>query len=172
MSDRLGRWIKRIAITVVLLVIAGMVAFQVFFRLSIPNYTGTINIKGLNKPVEVRTDDHGVPHIFAENDEDLFFAQGYITARERMFQMDLTRLAGRGELSTVFGDKTVKTDRYFKTLGFYRAASAAYGELSPASKLAVDAYTRGVNAYLSSGESLPREYVILGTRPVPWWGHC
>ena len=72
MSDRLARWIKRIAITVVLLVIAGIVAFQVFFRISIPGYTGTINIKGLNNPVEVRTDDHGVPHIFAENDEDLF----------------------------------------------------------------------------------------------------
>ena len=168
MTGKLARWIKRIAVTVVLLVIAGMVAFQVFFRLPIPDYTGTINIKGLNKPVEVRTDEHGVPHIFAENDQDLFFAQGYITARERMFQMDLTRLAGRGELSTVFGDKTVKTDRYFKTLGFYRAAEAAYGELSPASKLAVDAYTRGVNAYLDMVEHLPREYVILGAKPVPW----
>ncbi|HDP79876.1 MAG TPA: penicillin acylase family protein, partial [Spirochaetes bacterium] len=168
MTNRTARWIKRGAITAVVLAVAGAAAFQLFFRLAVPSYTGTIDIKGLTSPVEVRTDDHGIPHIFAANDEDLFFAQGYITARERMFQMDLTRLAGRGELSTLFGEKTLETDRYFKTLGFYRAALNEYGRLSPPTRLAVDAYTRGVNAHLATVKRLPREYVILGGKPSEW----
>jgi len=59
-----------------------MASFQIFFRLAVPSYNGTIDIPGLKEPVEVRTDDHGIPHILARNDDDLFFAQGYITARE------------------------------------------------------------------------------------------
>ncbi len=161
-------WIRRGLIALGAIVIAAIAGFQIFFRLPVPGYNGSIALKGLRAPVEVRSDGHAIPHLFAESDEDLFFAQGYITARERMFQMDLTRLAGRGELSTVFGEKTIKTDRYFKTLGFYRAAEAAYAELSPESKTAVDAYTRGVNAYLAGVKHLPREYLILGARPVPW----
>ena len=147
------------------LVLIGVIAFQAFFRLPQPSYSGTLQVDGLEAPVEVRADEHGIPHIFAQSNEDLFFAQGYITARERMFQMDLTRLAGRGELSTLFGDRMVETDKYFKTLGFYRAAEAEYGNLSPATKTAVDSYTGGVNAYLETAEFLPAEYTILGGKP-------
>ncbi len=168
MGTKTVRWLKIGGITVAAIVVAMFSAFQVFFRIAVPGYNGTIYIDGLKAPVEVRTDEYGIPHIFAESDEDLFFAQGYITARERMFQMDLTRLAGRGELSTIFGDKTVKTDRYFKTLGFYRAAQVEYKNLSPSTKLAVDAYTRGVNSFISTVSRLPREYVILGARPQAW----
>lgn len=97
MNPKLRKWLKIAAIAIVALVIIAFVSFQIFFRLAVPSYTGTVDIPGLKQAVEVRTDDHGIPHILAKNDEDLFFAQGYITARERMFQMDLTRLAGRGE---------------------------------------------------------------------------
>ncbi len=141
------------------------IGFQVFFRLPQPSYSGTMQVDGLNAPVEVRTDEHGIPHIFAQSNEDLFFAQGYITTRERMFQMDLTRLAGRGELSTLFGDRMIATDKYFKTLGFYPAAEAEYANLSPATKAAVDSYTSGVNAYLDTVKFLPAEYTILGGKP-------
>ncbi|HSV96386.1 MAG TPA: penicillin acylase family protein [Spirochaetota bacterium] len=168
MNPTLSKWFKISAIAIVALVVIAFISFQVFFRLAVPSYTGTVDIPGLKEPVEVRTDDHGIPHILAKNDEDLFFAQGYITARERMFQMDLTRLAGRGELSTFFGEKTLETDRYFKTLGFYRASTDEYRRLSPPTKLAVDAYTRGVNAYLATTKRLPREYFILGAKPSEW----
>ena len=163
--------IKALVITlsiIVFLVIASTAAFQVFFRLPQPSYTGTLDITGLKSPVEVRTDDHGVPHIFAQNEDDLFFAQGYITARERMFQMDLTRLAGRGELSQLLGESMVKTDIYFKTLGFYRAAESEYPNLTPKSKSAVDSYTSGVNAYINTIQFLPAEYVVLGGKPQAW----
>jgi penicillin amidase len=150
------------------LVLISVIAFQVFFRLPQPAYSGTITMEGLKAPVEVRTDDHGIPHIFAQNEDDLFFAQGFITARERMFQMDLTRLAGRGELSLLFGDSMLETDRYFKTLGFYRAAESEYKNTTPVTRAAVDAYTRGVNAYIDTVQFLPSEYTILGARPQAW----
>lgn len=168
MNPRLRKWFKITAIVLVAFAIISIVAFQVFFRLAVPSYSGTIDIPSLKEPVEVRTDDHGIPHILATNDDDLFFAQGYITARERIFQMDLTRLAGRGELSTLFGEKTLETDRYFKILGFYRAAVDEYNHLSAPTKRAVDAYTRGVNAYLSTTKKLPREYLILRGKPAQW----
>ncbi len=158
-----------ITLSVILaVVLIGVVAFQVFFRLPLPAYSGTLQVDGLKAPVEVRTDDHGIPHIFAQSNEDLFFAQGFITARERMFEMDLTRLAGRGELSTLFGDRMIETDKYFKTLGFYRAAEAEYTNISPDTRTAVDSYTRGVNAYINSVKYLPSEYTILGGKPQAW----
>jgi penicillin amidase len=150
------------------LVLVCVIAFQAFFRLPLPAYSGTISMEGLKSAVEVRTDDHGIPHIFAQDEDDLFFAQGFITARERMFQMDLTRLAGRGELSLLFGDSMLETDRYFKTLGFYRAAESEYKNTTPVTRAAVDAYTRGVNAYIDTVQFLPSEYTILGARPQAW----
>jgi penicillin G amidase len=157
-----------VASIILLLFVAVAAAFQIFFGLPQPSYSGNINIEGLKAPVEVRTDDYGVPHIFAQNNDDLFFVQGYLTARERMFQMDLTRLAGRGELSLLLGESMVKTDVYFKTLGFYRAAEAEYGNLTPTTKSVVDAYTRGVNAYINTVQFIPTEYVILGGKPQLW----
>ncbi|MBW1847613.1 MAG: penicillin acylase family protein [Deltaproteobacteria bacterium] len=160
--------VKLIVIIVLFLVIAGGVAFQIFFRRPIPEYSGTIEVQGLQKKVEVRTDKHGIPHIYAENDADLFFAQGYITARERMFQMDVSRLAGRGELSTLFGEVTIGKDRFLKTVGFYRKAKSAYKTLPGETRDIIEAYTRGVNAYIKTANPLPREYFFLKTSPEPW----
>ncbi len=168
MNPKLKKTLVIVSGVIAVLVIAVIITIQVFFRVRIPSYSGTESLDGLKSSVEVRTDEHGIPHIFAKSDEDLFFAQGYITARERLFQMDLTRLAGRGELSTLLGEATVKTDRYFKTMGFYRAAQAEYTRLDPASKAIVDAYTRGVNACIASGKNFPSEYVILRAKPQDW----
>jgi len=153
---------------VVVLVIVAAIAVQVLFRLPQPSYTGTEKLDGLQASVEVRTDEHGIPHIFAQNETDLFFAQGYITARERMFQMDMTRLAGRGELSSVLGEIMIDTDKFCKTVGFYRTAEAEYSGLQPGAKSIVDAYARGVNAYIDNAKYLPSEYTILGFKPQTW----
>ncbi|MBN1574495.1 MAG: penicillin acylase family protein [Deltaproteobacteria bacterium] len=160
--------VKYAFIVAAVLIIATAVFFQVFFRVSIPKYSGTLDVEGLTVDVEIRTDEYGVPHIFAENERDLFFAQGYITARERMFQMDMTRLAGRGELSTLFGKATEEMDRFLKTVGFYRTARLEYEELPQEYKEVVIAYTNGVNAYLDSVKRLPREYAILRVKPEKW----
>lgn len=160
--------IKAVIIVVLALLIVLFAFYQVFFRLPLPDYSGTIELRGLKADVEVRFDEYGVPHIFADNNEDLFFAQGFITARERMFQMDMTRRAGRGELSVLFGEATVATDKFLKTAGFYRTARAEYKQLGQRLKDIMLAYTRGINAYIDTVDSLPREYVILGAHPEKW----
>ena len=148
---------------------AGIVLFyQIFFRLPHPEYSGTIKIEGLTADIEVRFDDYGVPHIFAQTDQDLFFAQGYITARERMFQMDLNRRAGRGELSVLLGETTVGADKFLKTVGFYRYARSEWRRLPQQYKDIVLAYTEGVNAYIRGLNHLPREYVLLRSKPELW----
>jgi penicillin G amidase len=161
--------IAKIAMVVgIILVLASTIAFQYFFRSAVPDYTGTETVKGLTAPVEVKTDGHGIPHLFARNEADLFFAQGYIMARERLFQMDITRLAGRGELSTLFGDRTVEKDRFLKTVGFYRKARASYPLLLQETREALQAFSKGVNAYIETAGHLPREYFFLKAKPQPW----
>jgi len=168
MKSKKGRALIITLSILLVLVIIVVAAVQVVFRLPQPSYSGTEKVEGLTATVEVRTDEHGIPHIFAQNEEDLFFAQGYITARERMFQMDMTRLAGRGELSTVLGDMMLNTDKFFRTVGFYRAAEVEYANMDPSAKKVVDDYTRGVNAYINGARYLPSEYTILGFKPQAW----
>jgi penicillin G amidase len=161
--------IIKVFVVVLIVLLAGLYVFyQAFFRSAVPPYSGSIELAGLSAVVQVRTDDYGVPHLSAENEHDLFFAQGYITARERMFQMDMTRLAGRGELSSLFGEATLDTDKYLKTLGFYRTARAEYAAMPEGEKKLIDAYVEGVNAYLSTVKRLPREYAVLGAKPIAW----
>ena len=159
---------KKILASVIIITALFVIAFQIFFRLPLPGYNGTVMMQGLSAPVEVKTDRYGIPHIFAENERDLFFAQGFITARERMFQMDITRLAGRGELSSLFGEVTRDKDIFLKTVGFHRRARAGYRSLSAEGRQVIDSYTAGINQYLGTVKQLPREYIILGARPQPW----
>ncbi len=153
---------------IVILGLAAVFAFQYFFRSAVPSYSGTETLKGLIATVEVKIDDHGIPHISAQNETDLFFAQGYIIARERLFQMDMTRLAGRGELSTLFGERTLAKDRFLKTVGFYRRARASYPLLLQETKDALQAFSKGVNTYIQTTDQLPREYFFLGGKPQLW----
>lgn len=160
--------LKRALVTVIVAGIAIWAAVQVFLRLPVPQYNGEVSVEGLNGRVEVRYDGYGVPHIFAQDEEDLFFAQGYITARERMFQMDLTRRAGRGELSALLGERTLGADRFLRTAGFYRTAKAEYAGTSPRGRKVLEAYTKGVNAYMRTARHRPLEYVFLGAEMEPW----
>jgi penicillin amidase len=162
------RWLKIAAIVLVILVVGLTAAWNIFFRLPIPDYSGTFTVPGLTAEVVVKTDDFGIPHIFAQNEPDMFFAQGYITARERLFQMELTRLAGRGELSTLFGQQTIEQDKFLKTVGFNRLAKAEYAAASDELKTAVDSYVAGVNAWIDDMQHIPREFVVLGAKPHKW----
>jgi len=159
---------KYLLIGLVVVIFCLAVYFQIFFRQPLPDYDGTIVLEGLEGEVTVHYDDYGVPHIFAENEHDLFFAQGYLTARERMFQMDMTRMAGRGELSLLFGEATLETDKFLKAHGFYRTARLVVEEMPEEYRGLIQAYVDGVNAYIDTVETLPREYAILGVEPEPW----
>lgn len=162
------RKLKIVGIVFAILTFALYVSFQIFFRTAVPSCEGTVKIDGLGSKVEVRTDEYGIPHIFAENDMDLFFAQGFVTARERMFQMEITRLAGRGELSSLFGEATLEKDKFLKTVGIHRLAKTGYSAMSAETRSIIDAYVAGVNAYIRDVKTLPREYALLGVKPGLW----
>jgi penicillin amidase len=124
-------------------------------------------LPGLRRPVTVLRDRWGIPHVYAENAADLFRAQGFLHAQERMWQMELNRRTARGALAAVFGDLALDTDRLTRTLGFWRLAQADHTLADGADQEMLDAYAGGVNAYLERGR-LPVEFRLLGLKPDPW----
>ena len=146
--------------------LAALAAYVVFYR-PLPDYTGVVAVPGLRDTVKVYTDEFGIPHVFAENEADLFFAQGYLTARERLFQMELTRRAGRGELAALLGERALDDDRLSRTIGFYRLARREYRSVSKGMREVLRAYTRGVNAFIKTAR-LPSEFTLLRAEPGAW----
>jgi penicillin amidase len=138
-------------------------------RSALPRLDGTLQVKGLSSAVRVTRDGHGVPAIEATTLEDLFFAQGYVTAQDRLWQMDVMRRFGAGELSEILGEGTIKVDREQRILGLRAAAKKSLAMASPRDRSYFDAYALGVNAFIDAhGKSLPIEFRILNYRPKPW----
>ncbi|RTH05886.1 ATP-dependent protease [Thermus scotoductus] len=164
---RVFAWLLGLAILAVLGVV---LAAYVTLRASLPQEEGRMALKGLSAPVEVGRDGSGVVRIRAQTLKDLLFAQGFVHAQERLWQMEFQRRVGQGRLSEVLGEATLAQDRFLRTWGFYQAAKSAYERLYPEEKEAVDAYVAGVNAFLQSGAPLPPEFRLLGFRPEPWTG--
>ncbi|HJS17288.1 MAG TPA: penicillin acylase family protein [Anaerolineales bacterium] len=131
---------------------------------SFPQTEGEIQLEGLQGPVEIYRDSMGIPNIYATTQHDLFFAQGYVHAQDRFWQMDTWRHIGSGTLSEMFGGGQVETDTFLRTLGWRQVAEQEYAQLDPQSKSILDSYTEGVNAYLKdhNATALSLEYAILG----------
>ena len=133
-----------------------------------------LKIKGLKDRVTITRDERGIPYIDAKNDEDLYFAQGYATAADRLWQMDLVRRTARGELAEVLGagpaDAALNQDKLHRTYGFANAAEAEVAQVAPKVRALLEAYASGVNAYAASLEpkSLPAEFQILQYNFRPW----
>jgi penicillin amidase len=123
----------------------------------------TMNVQGIESPVDIYRDQMGIPHIYASNLHDLFFAQGYVHAQDRFWQMDFWRHIGSARLSEMFGDSQVETDAFLRTLGWRQIAEMEWENLSPESKAILLAYAEGINAYLAdhSGTELSLEYGVL-----------
>lgn len=158
-------------IILVLLVIVGALAAYAFYAAesALPQIDGQSQVQGLNAPVTVTRDGHGVPTIEAASPQDLFFAQGYVTAQDRLWQMDIMRRVGSGELSEIFGEDTLKLDREQRILGLRAAARQSIAMASPRDQGFFNAYARGVNAYIErSRKHLPIEFRILRYTPKPW----
>ena len=130
----------------------------------------TVSLQGLHNRVTIRRDERGIPYIEADNDEDLYFAQGYVTASDRLWQMDLQRRTARGELSEIFGQATLGEDKRHRTLGFARVLDESAAHLPADLNLALNAYAKGVNAFIESrtDKTMPPEFLILQYRPRPW----
>src|ERR1044071_9552565 len=133
-----------------------------------------IQIKGIKDKITIYRDERGIPYIEAQNDEDLYFAQGYATAADRLWQMDLFRRTVRGELAEVLGvgpnNIALDQDKLHRTYGFSQAAEAELAAASPRTRAVLEAYARGVNAYASSldPKSMPPEFQILQYSFRPW----
>jgi penicillin G amidase len=177
-----GRIFKRLAITasiLVLLLIITTVTTAIILRLalhaSLPQLDGNLPVAGLSAPVTITRDGQGVPSIHASNLDDLIFAQGYITASDRLFQMDALRRHGAGELAELLGPSLIEHDREQRILQLRSAADRAVAVLAPDQLHQLQAYANGVNAFINTHSkttahhnTLPVEFHILRYTPAPW----
>ncbi|GAA3635129.1 penicillin acylase family protein [Streptomyces iranensis] len=175
-----SRRLRLIVIAVVLLLVGG-VGYGAYWsistvRASFPETTGSLQLKGLSGPVQVKRDGYGIPQIYAGTPEDLFRAQGFVQAQDRFWEMDVRRHMTAGRLSEMFGSGQVETDAFLRTMGWHRVAKQEYDtKVSAATKKNLRAYSDGVNAYLKDhqGDALSVEYAALdfkndGYKPEKW----
>src|SRR3954447_3253098 len=161
---RWGRWVTYVGVAIVLVVVAALVAGVVLVRRSFPQTDGEIAVPGLDGRVTVLRDAHGIPQVYADTSHDLFYAQGFVQAQDRFFEMDFRRHTTAGRLSEMFGETTLETDKFIRTMGWRRVAEQELALLSPATLSHLDAYSAGVNAYLHSHtpSQISLEYTVLG----------
>ena len=135
----------------------------------LPKYKGHVSIGGLNKSVDIYTDTYGVPHIFAQNEEDLFYAAGYYAARDRLFQMSVVNYSVRGELAYAFGDELIKSDVYLRTWRIHDTAKKLVGELNKETVDLIGAFCAGINYRIKEVyNDLPIEFKLTGMKPPVW----
>ncbi len=167
------RFALRIVIIVLLLLLVAFLGFDYWFYRAVRNSEaqrdGVVRLAGLVAPVTVTYDSLGVPNISASNVTDLFFAQGYVTAQDRLWQMDMLRRYTSGDLAVILGRDYVKHDRENRILGLRQTAQAAADHLDPQTRAQFEAYATGVNAYIEQHrKTLPLEFRFLGYAPHYW----
>ncbi|MGQ9898033.1 MAG: penicillin acylase family protein [Acidobacteriota bacterium] len=172
MSDCTFVRLGRLTLCLVLLphVITGLVFHSPAHPQRIPAPTATTTLAGLTASVTVTRDARSIPYITAKNELDLVFAQGFITASDRLWQMDLLRRTGAGELAEIFGPQALDEDRLHRTYGFRQVCEATFTQMEADERAYLEAYASGVNAYLAqcNEQQLPRECRLLRYRPRPW----
>lgn len=171
-SDRGGpTLIKRFAVLLVCtLVLATAVIPGSTTEAALQQQSQTVTLAGIKDSVTITRDERGIPYVSAKNDEDLYFGQGYATAADRLWQLDIFRRTARGELSEILGATTVEQDKLHRTYGFAQVAEYEVSQSSPQSRAILQAYARGVNAYVASldEKSLPPEFQALKYSFRPW----
>ncbi|HET9838233.1 MAG TPA: penicillin acylase family protein [Candidatus Angelobacter sp.] len=186
-----GTVLRIIFALVLLILLAGTLAFFWFYhaaRSSLAQMDGTVSLSGLQSPVSVIRDEHGVPHLTAANLQDLFFAQGYVTAQDRLWQMDLTRRAVAGEMAEIFPASSspappvgrvtgkprprqtwVDYDKQQRIMRLRFVSERVVAQLPPRDRAFFEAYAKGVNAYIDEHrDNLPIEFRVLSYMPRPW----
>ena len=139
----------------------------------LPDTRSTFEHPNIRSGVTIYRDPWGIPHIRGDDYYDVFFAQGFATAQDRLWQMDFDRLRCLGRASEYLGASSIEQDKLMRRRDFERVSRADYSICSEDAKTALDAYAAGVNAFIESGEALPFEYHLLGSEPELWepW-HC
>jgi penicillin amidase len=153
-----------------LLILLGAAAYGYYIaHAALPQLDGKISLPDLSAPVTVTRDAHGVPTIEAKTLEDLFYAQGYVTAQDRLWQMDVMRRFAAGEMSEILGPSLIEHDREQRILGLREIARKSAGALSARDRSYFEAYARGVTTFLSTHQDrLPIEFRLLGYKPKTW----
>ena len=161
---RAGRVASYVVVGIVLVLVAVTVIGLVLVRRPLPQTGGELELPGLSAPVTVVRDGHGIPQLYGDSIADLMRAQGYVHAQERFFEMDVRRHVTAGRLSELFGETTLETDKFVRTLGWRDVAENELALIAPDTRAALQAYADGVNAYLD-GRGTSRiavEYTMLG----------
>lgn len=154
----------------VLLLMAAVTAVGGLFRVRNvkPDYDHRVKAP-LGSPVEIWRDSLGIAHVWAQNEDDLYFAQGYVHAQERLWQLELFRRVAEGRLSEVFGQAMIDSDKFLRTIGIWRTAAMKAARLDPRTRRSLDAYVRGVNNWIDTHDGpWPPEFTLLRIKPEPW----
>ena len=167
---------KKLAAIIVLLFSAQTIASQSASddlaqksRAALAQIAGRIELTGLSKPVEVIRDKWGVAHIYAQTTEDLFFAQGFVAAQDRLWQMEIWRRTGEGKLAEILGPQAVERDKFARLCRYRGDMEAEWKSYAPDARQIIESFVRGVNAFIeTSRDHLPVEFQITGIRPEPW----
>ena len=163
------KWLKRGLGFVALLLIAAAAALWLYSRQVLPQTDGTLNVSGLLGELRIERDALGIPTIKAGSAEDAMFGLGFAHAQDRLWQLETHRRIGSGRLAEAFGPGALETDKFLRSLGVKRAATAQWAKASPEGRAAILAYTAGVNAYLQGHmKARPPEFIVLGVQPEPW----
>jgi penicillin amidase len=163
-----------LALCLALLVISSGQAQQEDLRArsqqALAQLSGELVVSGLSRPVKVLRDEWGIAHIYAETQDDLFFAQGFVAAQDRLWQMDLWRRTGEGKLTEILGPAAIERDRFARLLRYRGNMEAEYKSYAPDAREIIAAFVRGVNHFIATtpADRLPIEFQLTGTRPEPW----
>ena len=169
----LFRWLIRISTAVVVLAGAAVILVYYLASRSLPDYDKTLDVAGVSQPVRIVRDTANVPHIFGENDKDVFFGLGYVHAQDRLWQMLVLRRTVQGRLSELFGERTVYIDTLLRHLDLYGAATRSVSAQTPEALAALEAYSAGVNARIEEinrdalGRGAPEMFLFPASLP-PW----
>ena len=152
-----------------ILTLAGFFYVRHLARKGLPDYNADVQLKGLTGKVEVFRDSRGLPHVYAENEADLYRAVGYVMSQDRLWQMDLLRRVTAGRLSEIFGEELVDSDLLMRALRIPEKSAVVLAASEPRSVASLEAYADGVNQFIETHQSkLPLEFSLLGYKPEPW----
>lgn len=169
MARSLTRILLIVVSVVLLFIVLGAGAGYWFITKSHPQTSGALQLPGLEHPVTVTRDANGVPHIYADTPHDLFMAQGYVQAQDRLWQMEFNRHVGHAQLAELFGADLVDEDTFLRTLGTPRAAQRDLEKIHPETLAPLEWYAQGVNAFIHSHQdNLPLEFTLISHKPADW----
>jgi penicillin G amidase len=168
-ESHMKKTIKRVSIAALLLLLSAVAVVAIYIYRSVPDKNAAHHVAAPIEPINIALDATGIALIEAKSERDLYFAVGFMHARDRLWQLEVNRRVVRGELAEMFGAKALDTDKFLRTLGVRRAAEKQFDNLPKEIQAHLQAYADGVNAYVRDTMSVrPPEFVILGIQPGLW----